>query len=79
MKNLRDHLENRTHDFPACSAVPRPTALRRTPVKNIYMPTFHQGLQRSVNTGSTCKISQDIKVVTVYNRIRKYFHLTYVI
>jgi hypothetical protein len=31
MKNFSDNIENRTRDFPACSAVPQPTALPRAP------------------------------------------------
>jgi len=29
MKNSNDTIENRTRDIPACSAVPKPTALPR--------------------------------------------------
>jgi hypothetical protein len=32
MKNPVDHIGNRTHDLPACGAVPQPNAPRRTPV-----------------------------------------------
>ena len=31
IKNSNDTIGNRTHDLPTCSAVPQPTALRRTP------------------------------------------------
>jgi hypothetical protein len=31
MKNFKDPIGNRTHDLPACTAVPRPTVLPRTP------------------------------------------------
>ena len=31
MKNSNDTIGNRTHDLPACSAVPQPTAPPRTP------------------------------------------------
>ena len=31
MKNSSDTIGNRTRDLPACSAVPQPTALPRTP------------------------------------------------
>jgi hypothetical protein len=29
MKDLKDLIRNRTHDLPACSAMPQPTALLR--------------------------------------------------
>jgi len=32
MKNSNDTIENRTHVFPACSAVPQLTALPRAPI-----------------------------------------------
>jgi len=31
MKNSNDTIENRNRDFPACSAVPQPTASPRAP------------------------------------------------
>ena len=34
-KNPNDPMENRTHDLPACNAVPQPTAPRRTPEQNL--------------------------------------------
>jgi hypothetical protein len=33
MKNSSDTIGNRTHDLPACSAVPQPTAPPRAPIK----------------------------------------------
>ena len=33
MKNSSDTIGNRTHDLPACSAVPQPTALLRAPTE----------------------------------------------
>ena len=41
MKNSKDIIGNRTHDFPACSAVPQPTASPRAPGTNcnlLYYP-----------------------------------------
>jgi hypothetical protein len=35
MKNSSDTFGNRTRDLPACSAVPQPTALPRTPIHPI--------------------------------------------
>jgi hypothetical protein len=32
MKNSKDPIGNRTHNLPACSAVPQPTAPPHTPV-----------------------------------------------
>ena len=34
MKNSNDTIKNRTHDFPACSAVPQPTA----PPHALFLP-----------------------------------------
>ena len=33
MKNSNDTIGNRTHDLPACSAVPQPTAPPRAPLE----------------------------------------------
>jgi hypothetical protein len=37
MKNFNDTIGNRTHDFPACSAVPQPTAPPR--ITNTFIET----------------------------------------
>jgi hypothetical protein len=34
MKNTSDTIGNRTRDFPACNAMPQPTALPRAPSKS---------------------------------------------
>jgi hypothetical protein len=50
MKNLNDKIEFRTRDFPACSAVPQPTALARTPISlrhTLFSRTpLHEGSPR---------------------------------
>ena len=40
MKNSSDTIENRTRDFPACSAVPQSTAPPRPPLLNAYKNKF---------------------------------------
>jgi len=40
MKNSNDTIGNRTHDLPACSAVPQPTAPPRTPTYPITILNF---------------------------------------
>jgi len=43
MKKSKDTIGNRTHDLPACSAVPQPTVPPRTPywvVNDVYYENF---------------------------------------
>jgi hypothetical protein len=40
MKNSNDTIGNRTRDFPACTAVPQPTAPPRAPVLLLILPYF---------------------------------------
>jgi hypothetical protein len=41
MKNPNDPIGNRTHNLPACSAVPQPTAPPSTVVKNVEKLYFN--------------------------------------
>ena len=52
MKNSNDSVENRTRDFPACSAVPQPTAPPRAPLLEI-------------NTVNTKHYEKELKNVSV--------------
>ena len=40
MKNSNDTIGNQTHDLPACSAVPQPTAISRAPFGTNYQSHF---------------------------------------
>jgi hypothetical protein len=40
MKNVKDHIGNKTRDLPACSAVPQPTALPGTPIEGRHVKYF---------------------------------------
>ena len=42
MKNSSDTIGNRTRDLPACSAVPHPTALPRTPYIKLFLLPYGQ-------------------------------------
>ena len=63
MDNLNDHIGNRTHEPPPCSAVPQLTAPPRTPsclvIYDVSLPLvtghkgYEQGFSSSVDAGYT--------------------------
>jgi len=62
MKNFHDTIGNRTRDFPACSAVPQPTAPLRAPR---HVTTIHE---------TQCSLSILTKVNQSRHNIRLYVH-----
>jgi len=53
MKNSSDTNENRTPNFPACSAVPQPSAPLRAPNKSLSI-CIKSGTQNTVHSGVVC-------------------------
>jgi hypothetical protein len=53
MKNTNHTIGNRTRDLPACSAVPQPTALPRTPIIDVTTSKFMQ--EEVIFCGSTAQ------------------------
>ena len=47
-KNSKDTIGNRTHDFPACSAVPQPTAVNKYHIMGVRGGTALQGRMSQV-------------------------------
>jgi hypothetical protein len=66
VRNSYDTIANRTHDFPACSAVPQPTA--PPSLSNIYH--FFQGMEE-VNTIKTRKYLAPSRSTAHGNDIRR--------
>ena len=48
MKKSNDTIGNRTHDLPACSAVPQPTAPPRAPAWNVVVQGKRAALLQAV-------------------------------
>ena len=71
MKNSSDTIGNRTHDLPACSAVPQQTAPPRDPINSlihdIYIFTYFGYMFRLLQR-SYLQAAQDHKEETVYVR-----------
>ena len=48
MQNSNDTIGNRTREFPACSAVPEPSALPRAYIHTLYFIRIIQGADKSL-------------------------------
>ena len=66
MKKSNDTIGNRTRHLPTCSAVPRPTALPRTPFNKIVLRLNHNSLlhyhQLHVSACNKAIVSRNIQL-----------------
>jgi len=66
-----DPIENRTHDLPACSTLPHPTALSRTPIVQVvkrYSTYVRQEWRWEYNGQHVHQLFTDFKKPTCWSR-----------